>query len=231
MNEAELKAQRNKALANYELKKMLARSGRVSAQEVEEARRIWEALRDYKPTEAARPIVATVPDPPAPKPPDSAVVVPAMAVDEFTRLIEDLTIERHEAHKQMCMRSNRLADYPDDQNVKDLVDEIQEWKRKRNEVAEKITFLRNNGRLPEPMPAQAAERSPEVPESAFLANLPADRYELNKLLVNSLNPKLYRAKQGLKNAKLEIWKAHYQKEVAKCQAAVDLAKSQLSALA
>ncbi|RRB13810.1 hypothetical protein [Larkinella knui] len=229
MNEQDLKAQRNKALASYELKKMYLKANRATADEVAEAKRIYEALRDYKPD----PMLASVPaqEGRTPVATVAAVVIPAMAVSEFTQLIEDLTIERHEALKQMCLRSNRLGDYPDETNLKDLVNEIQEWKAKRNAVAEKIAYLRLNGRLPQPSADPVADHGSDAMKSAFLANLPADRYDLNKLLVNQLKPKLWRAKKGLEKAKTEIWIAHYRKEVAKCQAAVDLAKNQLSALA
>ncbi|RCR69420.1 hypothetical protein [Larkinella punicea] len=234
MNEAELKAQRNKALANYELKKMLVRANRATADDVAEAKRIYEALRDYKPADpVAIPTAAveTVKESSLASAPAPAIVIPAMAVSEFTQLIEDLTIERHEALKQMCLRSNRLGDYPDETNLKELVNEIQEWKAKRNAVAEKIAYLRLNGRLPQPSADPAPDHGSDCTKSAFLANLPADRYELNKVLVNSLQPKLYRAKKSLAAAKSEIWIAHYRKEVAKAQAAVDLAKNQLSAMA
>ncbi|MGA0558293.1 hypothetical protein ACO2Q8_16660 [Larkinella sp. VNQ87] len=235
MNETEWKAQRKKAQANYELKKMLVGAGRATAAEVEEARRIFDALKAYQPEAPGvdspcvdRPAVPT----PAPKTAavESAAVVPGMPVPEFTKLLEELTIERQEYHKQMCLRSNRLGDYPDETNLKDLVDEIQEYKAKRNAVAEKIAYLKANGRLPA-TPGPADDNAPEVQESAFLANLPADRYELNKLLVNSLMPKLYRAKKGLAGAESELWKAHYRKEMAKAKAAVDAAKRQLSAMA
>ncbi|GAB3256057.1 hypothetical protein GCM10027347_17630 [Larkinella harenae] len=226
MTETEHKAQLKKAKANLELKQMYHRAGKVSKADVAEAQLIYDQLKAYRvpveplPVERSNSLAA-----------ESAVVLPAMPVSEFTRLLEELTIENAEAHKQMAMRANRLADYPDTVNVKGLVDEIQEWKAKRNALGEKIAYLKANGRLPDLAPVPDAEDAPEAVKSTFLANLPAERYELSRLITNSLSPKVSRARKGLARAKTDLWRAHYTKQLAQAEAELALAKSKMAALA
>jgi chorismate mutase len=114
-------------------------------------------------------------------------------------LLEQLTLEKSEAHKQMCIRSNQLAHIPDDMNAKSLVDEIQTFKAQRTELGTKIAYLKANGQLPVvDEPAQAEQ------QSEFLDSLPTEKYELAKLLKDSILPNLSKARGKLRLAKDEV---------------------------
>lgn len=227
MDPAELRSQQVKAKANWQLKTRLKQAGKATDDEVLEALRIYESLRDYQAPAAL----------PSPEMDEKSAVnskpeifLPQMSEAEFTKVLEDLTIERHEAHKQMCLLSNSLADYPDNENVKAVVDDIQAFKRQRNQAGEKIAYLKANKRLPVEEPQPACESSPAAAEAAFLANLPAERYEVHRLLKDSLLPNLSKARKKLELAATEMNRLHYAKKVSILEAQVAAARGKMAAL-
>ncbi|MBO9640164.1 MAG: hypothetical protein J7576_18485 [Siphonobacter aquaeclarae] len=228
---AELRSQQVKAKANWQLKTRLKMAGKATDDEVLDALRIYESLRNYQ--AAAAPLSSqAVDEKPAgaapavnPKP---EIFLPQMSEAEFTKVLEDLTIERHEAHKQMCLLSNSLADYPDNENVKAVVDDIQAFKRQRNQAGEKIAYLKANKRLPAEEPRSEGESSSATAEAAFLANLPAERYEVHRLLKDSLLPNLSKARRKLELAATELNRLHYAKKVSILEAQVAAARGKMA---
>ncbi|WP_307143053.1 hypothetical protein [Siphonobacter sp. SORGH_AS_1065] len=205
---------------------MLARSGKATADEVDEARRIHEALRAYQIPEAGQQQLEN-PESESPKP---EIILPRMSETDFMQTLEKLTAERHQAHKQMCLLSNTLGNYPDSQNLKDLVDEIEAFKLQRNTLGERIDYLKANGRLPEAEPQRPADLISEQAKTAYLANLPADRYEVHKLLNNSLMPNLSKARKNAIRAKNDVTRQKYEIKAAQLEAQVDIARRQLEAM-
>ncbi|MDR6195181.1 hypothetical protein QE357_002233 [Siphonobacter sp. BAB-5404] len=201
---------------------MEARSGKVNAEDVAEAKRIYEALRDYKIPEPSDEKDET----PAPKP---EILLPKMAQDEFKDVLEDLTMQRHEAHRQMCLLSNTLADYPDDVNVKGVVDEIEAFKQQRNALGEKIDYLKANHRLPAETQTHTPLFSDEA-QTVYLDNLPVDRYELNKLLKDSLMPMLSKARKNATKAKTDVKRLQYEQKAVKLELEIKIARSKLASM-
>jgi hypothetical protein len=216
MNEQEVISQRKKARANWELLQMRKRSGLIPQSAVDEALQIYEALVRYQVPIFAEPLVIVE---------KSVPVGPVVTLPEFTALLEQLTLEKSEAHKQMCIRSNQLAHIPDDMNAKSLVDEIQTFKAQRTELGTKIAYLKANGQLPVvDEPAQAEQ------QSEFLDSLPTEKYELAKLLKDSILPNLSKARGKLRLAKDEVKKVHYSQKIAKLETEAALIRSRMSSL-
>ncbi|PMD97683.1 hypothetical protein BWI97_08725 [Siphonobacter sp. BAB-5405] len=239
MNHTEWRIQKIKAKANLDLIITRFKRNLATQEELDQAQQIFDALKEFK--AEPDPVTPTpVPSAPVtPETPPAAVVpliasvpenVPVMKVSEFTQLMENLSIERAEAHKQMCLRSNQMANFPPTQNIKKQVDEIQAYKRQRNEIGEKIAYLEKNGKLPDPEPQDQGETPAPQTSEAFLKNLPADRYEINKILKDSLLPNLSKARKKLATATQENWKAHYAQKVALLEAQVAGARSKMSSL-
>ena len=225
MTEQEWKNQRSKANANLELLKMKKRSGLVRQEEIDEAQRILNALMTYQPEPVTEVVAEKQPD--CPKIPATVgIELPVMPVAEFTRLLEELTLQKSEFHKQMAIRCNKLKDIPDNESAKELVDEIDEFYDKRTEMAVKINFLKANGRLPEDL---GNNQPAEDLQLKFLENLPADKYELSKLL-NATLPNLSKARGKLQTVKDQVKKVHYSQKVAKLEAEVALIRSRINAL-
>lgn len=242
MNHAEWRIHKIKAKANLDLIITRFKRNLATQEELDQAQRIFDDIKAFK---AEADSVETTPVPVAsavPQTPPAAVVpmestipenvsvMPVMKVSEFTQLMENLSIERLEAHKQMCLRSNQMANFPPTQNIKKLVDEIQAYKRQRNEIGEKIAYLEKNGKLPDPEPQDQGETPAPQTSEAFLKNLPADRYEINKILKDSLLPNLSKARKKLGTATQENWKAHYAQKVALLEAQVAGARSKMASL-
>ncbi|RAI76001.1 hypothetical protein HMF3257_20795 [Spirosoma telluris] len=224
MTEQEWKNQRSKASANLELLKMKKRGGLVSQEELDEASRILNALMTYQP-EAVPEMAEIQPDCPT-IPTKAGIEIPVMPVAEFTRLLEELTLQKSEFHKQMAIRCNKLKDIPDHESAKELVDEIDHYYERRTEMAVKINFLKANGRLPE----DSGNNQPaEDLQLKFLENLPADKYELSKLLTTIL-PNLSKARGKLQAVKDQVKRVHYSQKVARLEAEVALIRSRIKAL-
>ncbi|QHV97955.1 hypothetical protein [Spirosoma endbachense] len=149
-----------------------------------------------------------------------------MAVGDFTRLLEELTLQRSEFHKLMCLKSNQLKDIPDHESAKTLVDEIEDYYEKRNEVAVKINYLKANRRLPEDV---GKESDPETLKLKFVENLPVDKYELSKKLQLAL-PNLSKARTNLQRAKDPVTRLKYSQKVAKLEAEVALIRSAMKGM-
>ncbi len=153
--------------------------------------------------------------------------ITAMPVGEFTKLLEELTLQKAGFHKEMAIRSNQLATIPDDVNAKELVDEIDRFYEARNEVAVKINYLKANGKLPED--SGNPEPNSEDFKLKFLDSLPADKYELAKKL-NGLLPNLSKARNQLQKAKDPTKKVHYSQKVARLEAEVALVRSAMKGM-
>jgi hypothetical protein len=190
-----------------------------------EAERIYQALVNYVP-EAA--VVPPATNPAVSQPVPAVADVPAMPVAEFTSLLEELTLQKSEYHKQMCIRSNQLHTIPDHESAKDLVDEIDRFYDLRNEVAVKIRFLKENGRLPEDVGKPEAV-DPDIQKTRFMENLPADKYELSRQLQLKL-PNLSKARTALERATDVVTKQKYSQKVAQLEMEVALMRSKLTAL-
>ncbi|WP_138993956.1 hypothetical protein [Larkinella sp. C7] len=218
MTNDELSSQRKKARANLELLQMKKRAGLVSQADIDEANQIYQALINYQaPPDVATSDVSTS---------GGSAVPAAMPVSEFTALLETLTGEKAELHKQMCLRSNQLAQIPDAVNAKALVDEIQDYKARRNEIGAKIAFLKANGRLPDVV----ADPSPQQEQTAFMESLPGDKYELARLLKDSILPNLSKARAKLALSANEVKKVHYGQKVARLEAEAALVRARMNAL-
>ncbi|SFD47201.1 hypothetical protein [Spirosoma endophyticum] len=227
MTTQEWKTQRNKAAANLELLKMKKRAGLASPADVQNAEAILQGLVNYRP-EAEPAVKSEAPSKPEKCPSLQAsqpVDIPAMPVLEFTRLLEELTLQKAGFHKEMSIRCNRLKDIPDHESAKELVDEIDDLYEKRTAVAVKINFLKANGRLPE---EAAPELTVEDMKLKFMENLPTDKYDLSKLL-STLMPNLSKARGRLQQSKDPVKKVEYSQKVAKLEAEVALVRSRLKA--
>lgn len=230
MTEQEWRNQKNKARANWELLQMKQRAGVVTVEALAEAERVYKALVAYVlPSPEAPPTrTDTRPDPNTAASVEPTVDLPAMPVGEFTRLLEELTLQKSAFHKEMAIRCNRLKDIPDSVNAKELVDDIDDFYERRNAVAVKINYLKANGRLPEDL-GNEAPVDPEELKLTFMANLPADKYELSKKLALLL-PNLSKARTNLERAKDQTKKVHYGQKVAKLEMEAALIRSRMKGM-
>lgn len=234
MTDQELRSQRNKARANLELMQLKARSGLVSQAALEEAKQVYQALVAYQ--MPVGPVTPNSPPGPAsalvspPRTDEQTIELPKMPVGEFTRLLEELTLQKSAFHKEMAIRCNQLKDIPDNESAKDLVDDIDRFYDLRTEVAVKINFLKANGRLPEDLGnADAAAESVADHQLKYLENLPADKYELSRMLALTM-PNLSKARTALERATSPVKKLHYSQKVAKLEVEVALLRSRMAAL-
>lgn len=195
MDEAQIKKERMRAKAKWQLLKLELRSGKATEQQVQEAQLVWERIGQYTyvpptPTLAELPLL-----------PETSEMKTLLVKLERQRAVIDVK-KRHV--------SMRLQTVPASRPCPELTKEILDYRAQWEELGDAIQYVRRYGHLP--------SQEPEDQEVGFPVNyaedLPRDKWELDRMMKNMAINVNHRWPKLMAKAKTTSKKAEYKKRIA-----------------
>ena len=113
--------------------------------------------------------------------------------------------------------ANKMADIPDEINCIDDVQQIKSLRKKWVNKNDEYWYVKTHGEMPE---VQSIEKP---------TNLPNDKMELNRMFLNT-RTNLSKARKGLRDAKTEVKKQHYQKKIKIAENLIDEIETKLAVI-
>jgi len=184
-----------KATALLELMKMEKRTGKYSIGQLAEQEAIVLSFRNYT-NEAPKNLPS--------KPTIEPQVIEKKPVVELNAdvqlLVNAIKAEMDAIDDEKSRLANKMADIADNINCADIVAQIKALRGKWVQKNDLFWYVKTHGEMPE---VQSIERP---------INLPNDKFELNKMLLNTRS-NLSKYRSRLRDAKTEVNKQHYQKQI------------------
>lgn len=115
-------------------------------------------------------------------------------------LVDGIKAEMDAIDDEKNELANKMVDIPDDVNCADIVAKIKALRKKWTSKNDLFWYVKTHGEMPE---VQSVERT---------INLPDDKLELNKMLLNTRS-NLSKYRSRLRDAKTDVNKQHYQKQI------------------
>lgn len=169
MNEIVIK--RKQAKLRLEMLEQEVRTGRATPQDVENARRAYEDLRDGKAPET--PVVVAEPT--------SSVATrkfdeqPKQLSDSTKLILDGLNKELNTLDADKAALSNSLKTVPKDGNAKHITDQILNLRDQRANLMDTIRYVQVKGCLPSAAPVVKVD---------FEGTLPKDKFTLDRMMKN-----------------------------------------------
>lgn len=169
MNENDIK--RKQAKLRLEMLEQELRTGRSTKEDVENARKEYEALRDGKVIETP----VAVAEPTSSVPTKKFGEQPQQISDSTKLILDGLNKELNTLDADKAALSNSLKTIPKDGNAKHITDQILNLRDQRANLMDTIRYVQVKGCLPSAAP---------VVEVNFESSLPKDKFTLDRLIKN-----------------------------------------------
>lgn len=169
MNEIVIK--RKQAKLRLEMLEQEVRTGRATPQDVENARRAYEYLRDGRVSET--PVV--VAEPTSSVPTKQFDNEPKQYSDKTKLILDGLNKELNTLDTDKAALSNSLKTIPKDENAKYITDQILNLRDQRANLMDTIRYVQVKGCLPSAAPVVIVD---------FESTLPKDKFTLDRMIKN-----------------------------------------------